>query len=421
MLSSRIWSRSAEAAADAATLARISSPLIILRRMAVLAALALVVLAPPSTAAPDAGPTPLPALFIGPGGTDAGRCNRSTPCASFDRAYALARPGAVVEVAAGTYGEQTVRFRAGRRAPNVVFRPAAGSRVTVAGELTVRAAYLEIRNMAVNDLEVQREADHVTFRGVRNRGFWVQGASNVTFAGGEVTCGRCPFHPFLVDGGPPDHRPPRKIVFDGVYFHDWHAAEAGQHTECLQILAGDGVTIRNSVFRNCATADNGRGATASLHVSWLGNGPKTSNVLIENNFFYRSGNTYAIQAGDYRNLDFRYNSVAAAIVVFGGYGDGTPVELVGNVMRFSGCEAPRLGTGTIAPLVYRYNVLDGGRCHSTDLSAPSGFKDASRDLRLRRGAAAIDRGSPGTYPRRDIDGDRRPKGGRPDAGADEAG
>jgi hypothetical protein len=274
--------------------------------------------------------------------------------------------------------------------------------------------------MRLVDLELRREAAHVTLRGIRNNGFWITGASNVTFVGGEVSCGRCAFHPFLSDGGPPDHRPPRAIVFDGVDFHDWHAAEAGQHTECLQILSGDGIVIRNSVFRNCATADGGRGATANLHISWVGRGPKTRNILIENNFFYPSGSHYAVNAGDWINLDFRYNSIAGPVIVGSGWGDGTPVEFVGNVMRMGECQGPRTGTGSHARYVYRHNVIEGGTCGPTDVNAASGFVDPRRNLRLRPGAAAIDRGDPRSHPRRDIDGERRPKGGRPDAGADEA-
>ena len=241
-------------------------------------------------------------------------------------------------VGPGRYGEQTIQSRPGRRSPAVVFKPATTrAKVTVSGELTVRASHLEFRGLTLNDLELPREADHVTLRGVRNHGFWIEGASNIAFLGGEVTCGTCPFHPFLVDGGPPDFRPPKNVRFDGVYFHDWHSASPDQHTECLQILAGDGITIRNSVFRRCATGNNGQGATANLHVSWLGRGPKTRDILIENNFFYRSGNPYAIQTGDWANLDIRYNSIAGPILIFGGDGDGTPVEFVGNVMQFSGC------------------------------------------------------------------------------------
>jgi hypothetical protein len=325
-----------------------------------------------------------------------------------------------VRVAGGRYGAQAIQFRPGRKGPKVIIQPASSARATFVGELTIRATQLELRGMTLNDLELPREADHVTLRNIRNRGFWIEGASNITFIGGEVTCGRCPTHPFLTDGGGTDFRPPRNIVFDGVYFHDWHAAEDGQHTECLQIGSGDGVTIRNSVFKNCATADGGRGATGDLHISWFGRGPKTRNILIENNFFYPSGGAYAINAGDWINLDFRYNSIAGPIIVGSGWGDGTPVEFVGNVMRFGECQGPRTGTGTHSRYIYRYNVFDGGTCDPTDKNAPSGFVDPKQNLRLRPGAAAINSGDPKSHPRRDIDGDLRPKGSRADAGADES-
>lgn len=360
-------------------------------------------------------------LYVAPAGSDSGGCTKSQPCASFDRAYALARPGAVVLVAGGRYGSQTIQFRARRKAPKVVFRPATKARVTLAGDTRVHATQLELQRMAIDSLDVLREASYVTFRSVVSRGFWIQGSSNVSFVGGEVTCGRCSYHPFLVDGGDPDFRPPRKILFDGVFFHDWQTAEAGQHTECLQILAGDGVTIRNSVFRDCATADGGRGATASLHISWLGRGPKTRNILVENNFFYPSGNYFVINSGDWINVDFRYNSISGPVIVGSGWGDGTPVEFVGNVMRMGACQGPRTGSGIHSRYLYRYNVIDGGTCGPTDVNAPSGFVDPRRNLRLRPGAAAVNRGDPKLHPKRDIDGEKRPKGGRPDAGADERG
>jgi hypothetical protein len=223
-----------------------------------------------------------------------------------------------------------------------------------------------------------------------------------------------------MQNGGSDSRPPTNILFDGVYFHDWHSV-AGEHTECFQILGGDGVTFRNSTFKNCATGNGGLGATADLHVSFYGNGPVTRNILIENNFFYKSGNTYAIQAGDYANLDFRYNSIASPVIMFGGYGDGTPVEFVGNIMGFDSCQSNVTSTGPVAPIVYRYNVLQGGTCSSTDINAASGFVDPNSDLHLASGAAAINRGDPSSYPARDIDGTARPLGSAPDAGADERG
>ena len=44
---------------------------------------------------------------------------------------------------------------------------------------------------------------------------------------------------------------------------------------------------------------------------------------------------------------------------------------------------------------------------------------AAGDLHLKPGAAAIDSGDPAGYPAKDIDGNSRPAGAGPDAGADE--
>lgn len=351
-------------------------------------------------------------LFVSTTGSDAGSCTRSAPCASFDRAYAVARPGAIVEVAGGTYTRQTIVPRGPHPAPKVVFRPAPGASVTVPDEFVIAGSQLEFRGMTLKDLEFPKEADHVTIRNVSNHGFWMQGASNISIIGGEVTCGTCAFHPHIAAGGG-DNRAPRNILIDGVRFHDWYSAEPGQHTECLQIGAGDGITIRNSVFRNCGT--KGGGATANLHISWFGYGPVTRNVLVENNFFYPSGNTYAIQMDDYADVDLRYNSIAGPIIVFDRAGPGTGMDFVGNIMRFSGCSAEQ----STAPINWAYNVMEGGTCGRTDRNAASGFVDPNSNLHLRPGAAAIDRGSPASYPKRDIDGQRRPRHGRPDAGADE--
>ena len=58
-----------------------------------------------------------------------GSCTATAPCASFQRAYEVAAPGATVEVAGGTYSSQTFRAVSGKTGPNVLFRPAAGARV----------------------------------------------------------------------------------------------------------------------------------------------------------------------------------------------------------------------------------------------------------------------------------------------------
>jgi hypothetical protein len=77
----------------------------------------------------------------------------------------------------------------------------------------------------------------------------------------------------------------------------------------------------------------------------------------------------------------------------------------------------------ITGVTYAYNVWSDASCSATDLKTPNlGFVDATPgvfDLHLKATSAAVDRGDPGNYPASDIDGESRPLGASPDAGADE--
>src|SRR3954453_299117 len=104
------------------------------------ARLVAVVAAAVSTAACAHAASPPPsaaALFLSPTGTDAASCTASAPCASLQRAFALAQPGQVVELAAGTYPGQSLQPVAKPGAAHVVFRPAAGATVSFAGRLSL--------------------------------------------------------------------------------------------------------------------------------------------------------------------------------------------------------------------------------------------------------------------------------------------
>ncbi len=81
-----------------------------------------------------ASPSPIASkatLFVATNGSDSGSCTNEQPCASLARAYSLARPGAIVEIQAGEYGEQELGASSSRAGGNVVFRPAPGAAVTL--------------------------------------------------------------------------------------------------------------------------------------------------------------------------------------------------------------------------------------------------------------------------------------------------
>jgi hypothetical protein len=150
-----------------------------------------------------------------------------------------------------------------------------------------------------------------------------------------------------------------------------------------------------------------------LHVTQFVGATAPRNITIENNVFDRvgDGGFYAVLTGAWENLLIRNNSAAQPIQVFGDQGPAVNTRLVANV-------APLGQWQCDTRIVYRYNVWEGARCGATDRNAPTGFIDpANLDLRLRVGAAAINRGDPQSFPRTDITGRLRPLGKRPDAGA----
>jgi hypothetical protein len=335
-------------------------------------------------------------------------CTRDDPCASLGHAYDVARAGQVVEVASGAYGQQKIGSDPAKGADTVLFRPARGASVHLGG-LEVAAQHVEVRDMTVGSSTTTfaTAADVVLRNLTINGGIFILSSQRVSVVGGSVGPG-VDYHPQIAaaDG---NATPPRDILIDGVLFHDWTRSRSDVHTECLQIGAGDRITVRNSRFRNCDVMD--------LHVTNFGIAPLTSNLTIENNFFSSSndGGFYSIEANAFENLLIRYNSLAQALKIFTGsdQGPNINVRVIANVGPYQSwaCE-----TGVI----YRYNVWDGASCDATDLNAPSGFVDASTEnLHLLSTSAAVGHGDPTSFPATDIDGDRRPSGGTPDAGADE--
>ena len=106
------------------------------------------------------------------------------------------------------------------------------------------------------------------------------------------------------------------------------------------------------------------------------------------------------------------------IVIFGGYGDGGQVNVVGNILKYTPgmCSLMSGGSGTRGTLVWRYNVMSGGTCGAGDRNGSYGYRDQNNDLHLASGAPAVDGGEPASYPAGDIDGTSRPTAGVPDAG-----
>ena len=364
--------------------------------------------------APGSGPRPhRPALppptrFVSPTGSDGGACTAAAPCRSFDRAYRQAAPGEVVEVAGGAYGRQSIP-NAGRPAggARVYFRAAPGASVTT-GQVQVSGNGVELWEMTMSGWHVNTGTDGVAFVDVTVHGtIFITSASNVAMIGGSVGPGDSTDSQIKAantNGAPV----PTNILIDGVDFHDWtRYADPNAHIECLQFGAGVGITIRNSIFRNCETQ--------GLFMRSWGGTAKLGNIVIENNWFDTvTDGYYPLKIGTmdgqvYENIAIRYNSGLQPFIV--DPDSSRNVTWVGNF-------APRQASGCGGGQTFRYNVWEGAKCGPTDRNAGLAFLDAAAmNLHLAAGSPAIDAGDPADFPARDRDGDLRV--GVPDAGADE--
>lgn len=361
--------------------------------------------------------TPNASYFLSPQGSDRGRCTRRAPCRTLDRAYHLAKRGEVIELAAGSYPSQEISGkRTGARGKGrAVFRPASRARVEVnrlsilpgvANAEFVRLDFPE--GWAAGEGDTGSPARNIVFRRTSGRLFAIENVARLSVLGGVYGPSVDAPSQIKVYNVGNTYRP-TDVLIDGVLFRDFTRSGSDVHTECLQVYAGLRITIRNSRFTNC----DGTGALALTSFA------KTSlrGVLVENNWFDERGDAfYAIQADQsVKEIVFRYNSATKSLVFNDcDKQDCGSARVVGNYMPWSHALCARSVT-------FSRNVFQGGRCSSTDYRVGRlNFVDAvGFDLHLRRGSAAVCRGDWKELPRRDIDGQVRPRKYRPDAGADQ--
>jgi hypothetical protein len=191
--------------------------------------------------------------------------------------------------------------------------------------------------------------------------------------------------------------------------------------ECIALYGAQGVTIRRSRFDTCTLFGIFSTPEPSQHFR---------DVVIENNVFTNSGGTHmsthlkiGSHGGSCTNFLIRNNTFIDEDVISDcGIREGTATNIRWIANIFSEWAAPNCFTGGHE---FDYNVIERGRgCGRHDVVARNGlgFVDrAALDLRLSPSSPAVDRGNPLEFPGTDIDGNPRPFGGAPDAGADEFG
>jgi hypothetical protein len=259
---------------------------------------------------------------------------------------------------------------------------------------------------------MDRGSDDVVFQDVDAGHIWIS-SRNASVIGGD-------YGPTVDEVSKVSETIGPNLLIDGATFH--HYMEHQSHMECIALYGAQGVTIRRSRFDTCTLFGIFSTPEPSQHFR---------DVLIENNVFTNSGGTHmsthlkvGSHGGACTNFLIRNNTFVDEDVISDcGIREGTASNIRWIANIFSEWSAPNCFTGGH---VFDHNVIERGRgCGRHDVVAGRGglgFVDrAGFDLRLSAGSPAIDWGNPADFPGTDIDGNPRPVGGAPDAGADEFG
>lgn len=373
--------------------------------------------------------------YVAPDGSDRAMCTASAKCASFSRAYDVASPGDVVEIASGTYSAQTLSAGSAKSSSErVVLRPAQGATVTVTGDLSAGnnktgtgPKHFEVQNIRVTGaVRISWGTEDVVLRNIDAGVLNLTSTRNVRVYGGD-------YGPWA-DGIShikaclePGCFPAEDILIDGALFHDYTIRDPAKHSECLMMWPGRRVTIRNSTFRNCTDF----GVLVKPYNTRLVGAP--ADITLENNLLDtpmlgdtatvqcvpncpRGGNAIAITDGSnetWAGVALRYNSTSGGIRVDKAVSD---VVVKGNIAQ------KEQSFSCFPNVMFSYNVWSGVRCSASDRSAAlSGvFVNASPpvvDFRLKVGSRAIGAGDPADHPAHDQAGRLRPLVFPPDSGA----
>jgi hypothetical protein len=363
-----------------------------------------------STACGSAHAAAAASVYVSPGGSDSAACTQTAPCASFDRAYHAAAPGGTVTIAAGSYPAQTISDDPSKdsSSSNVVFTPAKGADVTIAGDLDIRASHVIVRGSKPYDLHLQTlwvydPASHVEADDLDGATFEIFGSTFVTIRGGDWGPGDEPGTTesrISPDGGVLNSEP-HDILLDGLYIHDHNSSDLTQyHNGGMELVSGYNITIRNTTFaRNvvydievqdftspaCCGMKYGNAHDVLLEDNWFGNpvlGPPYGTAADNDG---QPELQMDPQGGAWTNWTLRNNSFAnGPAVVF----DGPPTQFSGfTVANNIGGGLADCG-GATSGATWQGNIWTKGPCSSGDASVPAGYKLEAGRLVVDATAAA---------------------------------
>jgi hypothetical protein len=219
------------------------------------------------------------------------------------------------------------------------------------------------------------------------------------------------------------------VRFDGVTFHDAIQTSSNSHLECFQTQGGDHITVRDSLFTNCAQWDISISAASTTiennvmaHTCSNQGAPCAPGAAIVISCSYGGQ-----PLGDWT---IRFNSMHDAFMQFNSPGSGCSrnygrrSRMYGNIIDGWAMNDFICSTYQGEGWTLDYNIYASGSCGPHDASAGSQFGDATQptyDFHLAncsvKAADFVPTSVTGGYPAVDYAGVTRPHGGAVDAGA----
>jgi parallel beta-helix repeat protein len=391
---------------------------------------------------PGGAPAPPPAertFYVAPGGNDGATGSSQQPFRTLNRAVSALKPGDLLLIQPGTYAEslhnvipsgtstEPVTIRAADPNNRPVLRPSSGASNVVRLEFyrSSPVHHVVLDGLVLDATNVSLDAVKIT-----------TGANNITIANTEVR--NAPNNGILLTGTGTEHNTFRNLDVhhngDRYQGHGLYISTSNNVIEGSRVHANsawgvhvysDGVELRNNIVRGNQVYDNGRVVTRGVGIGlYSGNGQAAYNNVVWNN----SGGGIAVNYGS-RNASVSHNTLygnggEAGIIIGSG---STATQVLNNIVADQssfGIYHLSSSSGTVirCNLLYRtqaVGVYDQSRAASvsSNLVADPQFQNAANgNFKPRSTSPAIDMGASASVSE-DFDGNSRPKGSAPDAGA----